>query len=142
MTGFVVPTLPILYLFGASAGYLVCVNFVAGVVWSGLSLAMGNSLFETVASENRARAVAVTSVVNATGWFSGAILGEWSTGLLSNRRHLLGQEMLQVSNLLLRFLLSGGLRFVVAWCFLPHLRETREVERLSAASFLTDLPLR
>ncbi len=141
IAGFLVPSLPTFYLFGASVPYLVGVNVFAGIVWGGLSLAMGNYLFDTVKPEEKAHAVAITSVVNAMGWFAGAMVGGWLVGWLPNRLSVLGVEWVLVSNLPLLFLISGLLRLVVSWSVLPHLSESRPVDRARLHDLCAALPV-
>ncbi len=141
VTGYLVPVLPILYVFGSHWLFVVGVNLLAGVVWSGLSLAMGNYLFDTVAPEEKASAVAITSVVNALGWFSGAMVGGWLVGVLPDSVPFLGGEMALISNLPLLFVLSGCGRFLVGWSLLPLLRESRPVEPTSLDNFIGELPV-
>ncbi len=141
IAGFLVPSLPILYLFGTSVPYLVGVNFFAGIVWGGLSLAMGNYLFDTVTPGEKAHAVAVASVVNAIGWFTGAMVGAWLAGWLPTRLSVWGVEWILVSNLPLLFLISGLLRLAVSWSVLPHLRESRPVDRARLQDLCAALPV-
>lgn len=141
IAGFLVPSLPILYLFGTSVPYLVGVNFLAGIIWGGLSLAMGNYLFDTVTPEEKAHAVAITSVVNAIGWFAGAMVGGWLVGWLPTRLSVWGVEWVFGSNLPLLFLISGLLRLAVSWSVLPHLHESRPVDQPRLQDLCAALPV-
>lgn len=141
IAGYLVPSLPILYLFGSSVPYLVGVNFLAGIIWGGLSLAMGNYLFDTVRPAEKAHAVALTSVVNAIGWFTGAMVGGWLVGWLPNRLSVWGVEWSFVSNLPLLFLISGLLRLAVSWSVLPHLGESRPVDQARLYDVCVALPV-
>jgi MFS family permease len=76
-TGLLVAFLPMLYLIGTAWPFLVLVNFLGGVVWAGLSLGLSNYVFDAVRPADRAKAVAVSSTVNAIGWAMGTLVGSW-----------------------------------------------------------------
>ena len=77
ITGFTVPFLPMLYLVSTNLGFLLAVNFLGGVIWAGLALGLQNYVFDSVRPEDRAKAIALYSTVNAIGWSVGALLGSW-----------------------------------------------------------------
>ncbi|MEP6933993.1 MAG: MFS transporter [Nitrospirota bacterium] len=77
MTGFTVPFLPMLYLVSTNLGVLLVINFLGGVIWAGLALGLQNYVFDSVRPEDRAKAIALYSTVNAVGWSVGALLGSW-----------------------------------------------------------------
>jgi MFS family permease len=77
VTGFTVPILPMLYLVSTDLGFLLAVNFLGGVIWAGLALGLQNYVFDSVRPEERAKAIALYSTVNAVGWSVGALLGSW-----------------------------------------------------------------
>jgi predicted MFS family arabinose efflux permease len=66
-----------LYLVSTNVGFLMVVNFLGGVVWAGLSLGLQNYVFDSVKPEERAKAIALYSTINAVGWSVGALLGSW-----------------------------------------------------------------
>ena len=141
VTGCFVPLLPMLYLFSSHVPYLICVNLFAGIVWSGFSLGLQNYIFDAVPAEDRGRAVALASTINATGWFAGALAGGWLAGWLPTRLSGFGIEWSLVSNLPLLFLVSGCLRLAVSALFLPRLRELRTDGTCSARRLLPHLPV-
>ena len=141
VTGCFVPLLPMLYLLSSHVPYLICVNLFAGIVWSGFSLGLQNYIFDAVPAEDRGRAVALASTINATGWFAGALAGGWLAGWLPTRLSGFGIEWSLVSNLPLLFLVSGCLRLAVSALFLPRLRELRTDGTCSARRLLPHLPV-
>lgn len=141
VTGYLVPLLPMLYLFNSHVPYLVCVNLLAGMIWSGFSLGLQNYVFDAVPAEDKGRAVALANTINAIGWCTGALAGGWLAGWLPAHLSGFGVEWSPGSNLLLLFLLSGCLRLAVSAVFLPRLRELRTDGRCSARRLLSHLPV-
>jgi MFS family permease len=141
VTGFLVPILPLLYLFKENLWYVTAVNFSGGVVWAGFGLALQNYVFDSVLPEDRAKGVALWSTVNAGGWFVGALLGSWFAATLPSRLTILGWEASFASSLPLVFALSGVGRFLVSTALLGSFHEPRQVESISHRDLVTELPL-
>jgi MFS family permease len=142
MTGYIVPVLPMLYLLSTAWPFLVIVNFFGGVIWAGLSLGLQNYVFDAVHPTDRAKAVAVVSVVNALGWAAGTFFGSWLIGALPEQTlqvHGIGFPL--VSNLPLIFFISGALRLLVAGCLLRTFGEPRSVEQRTHRHLVWELPL-
>lgn len=140
-TGFTVPILPMLYLVSTELGFLLAVNFLGGVIWAGLALGLQNYVFDSVRPEERAKAVAVYSTVNAVGWSVGALLGSWLVESLPVRIEWAGVILQPASNLPFVFFLSGVLRLLVSFSLLGTFHETRQVERVPRQQLLWELPL-
>ena len=141
VTGFLVPILPILYLFSTELWYVAAVNFSGGVVWAGFGLALQNYVFDTVRPEDRAKGVAVWSTVNAMGWFLGALLGGFLATIFPSHLSVLGWTVSLASNLPLVFAVSGFGRLLVSVCLLRTFHEPRHVESISHRHLVTELPL-
>jgi len=141
ITGFTVPFLPMLYLVSTNVGFLLAVNFLGGVIWAGLALALQNYVFDSVRPEDRAKAIALSSTVNAVGWSVGALLGSWLVEHLPSRIEWGGVVLQLVSNLPLVFFLSGVLRLLVSSSLLGSFHEARQVERAPRQQLLWELPL-
>jgi len=141
VTGFMVPFLPMMYLAGTNLVFLLFVNFCGGVTWGGLALGLQNYVFDAVRPEDRAKAVATCSTINAIGWCLGAFLGSWLVNALPAQIRL-GQFSFElVSNLPLVFFVSGVLRLVVSGSFLRTFHEARAVERAPLTELVWELPL-
>jgi len=141
ITGFTVPILPMLYLVSTEVGFLLAVNFLGGVIWAGLALGLQNYVFDSVRPEDRAKAIALYSTVNAIGWSVGALLGSWLVEHLPSRIEWVGFILQPVSNLPFVFFLSGLLRLLVSSCLLGTFHEARQVERVPRQQLLWELPL-
>ena len=141
IAGFSVPFLPMLYLVSTNLGFLLTVNFLGGVIWAGLALGLQNYVFDSVRPEDRAKAIALYSTVNAVGWSVGALLGSWLVERLPARIEWGGVIFEPVSNLPFVFFLSGILRLLVSASLLGTFHEARQVERASRQRLLWELPL-
>lgn len=140
ITGFTVPFLPMLYLVSTNLGFLLAVNFLGGVIWAGLALGLQNYVFDSVRPEDRAKAVALYSTVNAVGWAMGALLGSWLVEHLPARIEWAGIALQPASNLPFVFFLSGILRLLVSSSLLGTFHEARLVERVSRQRLFGELP--
>jgi MFS family permease len=141
ITGFTVPILPMLYLVSTNLGFLLAVNFLGGVIWAGLALGLQNYVFDSVRPEERAKAIALYSSVNAVGWTVGALMGSWLVERLPVRIEWAGVIFQPASNLPFVFFLSGVLRLLVSSSLLGTFHETRQVERVPRQQLLWELPL-
>jgi MFS family permease len=97
-------------------------------------------VFDSVRPEDRAKAVALYSTVNAVGWSVGALLGSWLVEHLPSRIEWGGVVLQPVSNLPFVFFLSGILRLLVSSSLLGGFHEARRVERVPRQQLLLELP--
>jgi MFS family permease len=141
ITGFTVPILPMLYLVSTNLGFLLAVNFLGGVIWAGLALGLQNYVFDSVKPEERAKAIALYSTVNAIGWSVGALLGSWLVESLPAHIEWEGVILQPASNLPFVFFLSGVLRLMVSSSLLGTFHEARQVEQVPRQQLLWELPL-
>ena len=141
ITGFTVPFLPMLYLVSTNLGFLLAVNFLGGVIWAGLALGLQNYVFDSVRPEDRAKAIALYSTVNAVGWSVGALLGSWLVERLPPRIEWAGVVLQPASNLPFVFFLSGVLRLLVSSSLLGTFHEARQVARMPRQQLFWELPL-
>lgn len=140
-TGLLVAFLPMLYLVDTAWPFLVLVNFGGGVVWAGLSLGLGNYVFDAVRPADRAKAVAVSSAVNAIGWATGTLVGSWLISTVPGNIELGSLRIAPVSNLPFIFFISGVLRLVISLTLLRTFHEPRSVEVRTSSRLFLELPL-
>ncbi|MEM3063607.1 MAG: MFS transporter, partial [Nitrososphaerota archaeon] len=119
LTTFLMPSVPILWLFSMSPIYLILANAFAGFVWAGYNLAVSNFILEAVSEEKRVRCLAYFNIFNGIGLFFGATLGGYLIPFLPRIR---GHKILTI------FLISGIMRYLVKAILLPKIREVRKVE--------------
>ena len=141
VTGFMVPFLPMLYLAGTNLLFLLFVNFLGGVIWGGLALGLQNYVFDAVRPEDRAKAVATYSTINAVGWCLGALMGSWLVHVLPSGITIGRYSFVLASNLPLVFFVSGLLRLAVSGSFLRSFHEARAVEQAPFTQLVWELPL-
>ncbi|MBS0151764.1 MAG: MFS transporter [Nitrospira sp.] len=139
-TGLLVAFLPMLYLFSSAWLFLVTVNFFGGVVWAGLGLGLNNYVYDAVHPADRAKAVAVSSIVNAIGWTIGTVGGSLLIITVPNRLYLGTFILAPVSNIPFIFFLSGLLRLIVSATLLRTFHEPRQVEQRAHSRLLWELP--
>ncbi len=141
VTGLMVPFLPMLYLISTNLGFLLAVNFLGGVTWGGLALGLQNYVFDAVRPEDRAKAVATYSTINALGWSVGAFLGSWLVEVLPSHLEVAQLSLQLASNLPLVFFVSGTMRLLVSTSLLRSFHEARSVENIPLSQLLWELPL-
>lgn len=140
-TSLLVAFLPMLYLVTTAWPVLVLINFAGGVVWAGLSLGLSNYVFDAVRPADRAKAVAVSSTVNAIGWAMGTILGSWLISTVPGQLELGAFRIAPVSNLPFIFFISGLVRLTLSLSLLRSFHEPRRVEQQTPARLFLELPL-
>ena len=141
ITGLTVPILPMLYIVNTHVGFLLAVNFLGGVIWAGLALGLQNYVFDSVRPEDRAKAIALYSTINAVGWTVGALIGSWLVERLPAGIEWAGIILQPASNLPFVFFLSGVLRLLVSVGLLGSFHEARLVECVPRRQLLWELPL-
>lgn len=122
ITGFLIPFVPFLWLFGKNFYYLLILQIFAGLIWGGFNLAIGNFLFDSTEQKTRTRQISYFNLFNGTAVFIGAISG----GLL----------LAYMSSVKTLFLISAILRLVVAIIFIIKLKEMRLIEMSIGKSFM------
>jgi predicted MFS family arabinose efflux permease len=117
ITSFVIPVIPILWIFNKYPLYLVLVETFSGIIWGGFNLCTTNFIYDAVSPDKRVRCLSYFNLINGTAAFAGASLG----GLLADKL-----PPANGSALLSLFLLSGVLRFFADFILSRHFREVRE----------------
>ena len=140
-TSFMVPFLPMGYLFSTNWAFLVALNFLGGIMWAGLSLGLQNYVFDAVRPEDRAKAVALSNTINALGWSLGALTGSWLIHALPGEIHIGWLTVAPPSNLPFVFFLSGCLRLLVSATLIGTFHEVRITEQVPHHRLMWELPL-
>ncbi len=119
VAGMLVPFVPIVWLFSSDVGMLMLFQAFSGFAWAGFELASFNAILSSSDRDTRASYVAnynfFSGMMNFMGALLGGIIASWLTGV----------NFLFWTGLLLLFLVSGCLRLVVSFFFLPRLEDRR-----------------
>ncbi len=118
-TGFLIPFVPLFWLFSSDFYYLLVIEVFSGIVWAGFNLTTANYIFDLVGSKNRMIYTAYYNVMNTIAVFIGALLG-------SGLAHL--SPLLGLHDITFLFSISFLLRFSIALFFFTKLKELRDVE--------------
>jgi MFS family permease len=135
-TGAMIPVLPLLWLLSTDFFYLLSVQILAGLIWSGFSLSASNFLFDLVPPAKRVTLLAFHNVFCSACIFFGAMLGGWLCTELPTQITFAGETWQWISPIYGIFVLSAMLRGTVAVLFLPRLKEVREVRAMSVAGLI------
>ncbi len=120
LTGFLMPLIPVLWLFSKDTLYLILIQMYSGFVWAGFEISSFNFVFDTTTPAKRATCVAYYNVLNGVAIFIGAMIG----GIIVKYNNVFWSKYLFV------FLLSGLLRYLASFAFIPKIREVRSVEHI------------
>ncbi|MBW2982147.1 MFS transporter [Candidatus Woesearchaeota archaeon] len=121
LNGFVMPIVPILWLFSTNIYYMIFIQLLAGISWAGFELSSFNFIFDTTTPEKRPRCISYYNVINGIMIFLGTTIGS----LIVKYNNLFWTKYYLV------FLISGILRYVISFTFLPKLKEVRKVYDIS-----------
>lgn len=128
LCGFMMPAVPLLWVFSDKIWYLLMAQVFSGFVWAGFELASFNFIFDSTTPQKRAICVSYYNVLNGFailfGAFVGSIIVNYNTSFWSSY--------------LLVFLLSFLLRYLVSFLFVPKINERRNVEKISYPELLFD----
>ncbi|MCB1692727.1 MAG: MFS transporter [Pseudomonadales bacterium] len=131
VTGFSIPAVPMLWVLSGDFWYLILVQAISGLLWSGYSLASSNFLFDLTPQAKRGGMMAFHNLLSSAGVFLGASFGGY-LALHLPRELDLGFHVLTWTSVFYGvFLTSSALRLVIASSFLPHLQEVRNVRNMT-----------
>ncbi len=120
-TGYLVPFIPILWMFSTNFYYLILVELFSGIAWAGLDLSTFNFVFDTTTPQKRARCFSYYYVFNGVMVFIGTTLGS----LIIDHNHLFWTKYYLV------FLVSGAVRLLICLLLIHRIKERREVAKIS-----------
>jgi MFS family permease len=128
ITAVLVPLYPILWLFSNNVLFLILgPSLIGGIAWSGLNLATGNFIFDSVSPQKRSLVVSYFHVLMGIGVFLGAGLG----GILA--------KVITISfmdTLLFIFLISAFVRMITGILLITKIKEVRKTERFDSSRAL------
>ncbi|MEK6920838.1 MAG: MFS transporter, partial [Nanoarchaeota archaeon] len=109
LTGFLVPFIPLFWIFSKNFYYLLAIEVISGIVWAGFNLTTANYVFDLVGSKNRMEYNAYYGGLTTFAVFLGALVG---SGL-----HVVA-AWIGMHDITLLFSVSFLLRFAVVLFFL------------------------
>ncbi len=121
-----IPSFPILWFFSTNFYYLLGVQVLAGVAWSGFTLSSANYLYDIRPQRSDfAVYAAVQSGLSALAIFFFALLGGWIASHSPQVYEYLGMQSWLSSSLFIVFLCSAILRMAFVIWFIPRAEEPR-----------------
>jgi MFS family permease len=131
VTGFIVPILPVLWLFSTNFWIILAIQLLGGLAWAGFNLSAGNFVYDSVPPSRRSVYGAIHNVVGAIAIFLGTALGGYLSTRLPAQAEIFGFHIEFASSLCWVFLISAVARLNTAISFIPLLKEARTVHRAS-----------
>jgi hypothetical protein len=131
VTGFAIPLVPALWVLSTDFWYLILVQAISGLVWSGYSLSASNFIFDLTPQSKRAGMMAVHALVASVAVFLGASFGGFLALHLPTSLDLGFYSFSWASVFYGVFLCSALLRLLVAISFLPGVEEVRSVRSMT-----------
>lgn len=131
VTGFSIPLIPVLWVLSADFWYLLLVQMVSGLVWSGFSLSASNYLFDLTPQAKRGGMMAMHNLNSSIAIFMGASFGGYLALHLPQHLALAGIDLRWRSVYYGVFVCSALIRVIVATGFLPRLKEVRSVRNMT-----------
>lgn len=135
ITSFLIPLIPLLWIFSANPFYLMGVEMFSGFVWGGFNLCTANYIYDAVSPAKRVRCLGYFNLINGIALCLGASLG----GFLAERLpSLMGYRLISL------FLLSGFIRFAAHFFLSKKFKEVRTSTKpvSSAGLFFSVLGIR
>ena len=125
IASFLIPLIPILWIFSKNPFYLMGVEMFSGFVWGGFNLCTANYIYDAVSPAKRVRCLGYFNLINGIALCLGASLG----GFLAERLPpLWGYRLLSL------FLLSGVIRFAAHFFLSKKFKEVRvSVKHISSS---------
>lgn len=116
---FILPLLPVLWVFSQDVCYLLFVQVLNGIGWGGFNLCTHNFVYESAIPEKRTRCLSYYGATTSMAAFIGLLLGGF---LASYLPHIMSHRLLSL------FLLSGILRACAGIFLLTKVKEVRSLE--------------
>jgi MFS family permease len=114
IASFMIPVIPVLWLFSSNVGYLMAVQTISGITWGAFDLCTQTYLCRASPPEKRLHYIVYHRSIVTLASAAGPLLG---AGLLDLIYPIFGSQILSI------FLLSGILRFLVVIGLVPHLKD-------------------
>ncbi len=128
--GCIIPVLPLLWLFSDHFIYILAIQALGGIAWSGFTLASANYLYDQKPRDiHFASYAAIHASLGALAVFIGAMAGGYIITWLPEAISLAGLHLQIERPVAVIFLLSTVLRASIALWYLPKAPELRVLKR-------------
>ncbi len=131
--------MPLLFFVSRNFYYILVVQFIAGITWSGWFLSTLNFMMDAVSTLKRARCSAYMNFTNSMGVFTGAMIGALLSSRAGNIVEAVAPRLNLFSPLYLVFLISSVAGFIVVVTFLRRFHEVRDVQVADYSELLMTL---
>lgn len=117
-----IPLVPLLWLFSSNVLYLIFIpQLIGGLGWAAFSISSASFIYDSVKPNHRGLCIAYFHILIGIGTFIGALIGGFLT---SNISYSFMNPFLFV------FLVSGVLRGLAGFIFIPRIKEVRKLKRI------------
>lgn len=116
LTGYMIPLVPLMWVFSSNFYYLLIAQVLSGFVWAGFELATVNFMFDATPYDKRAAMIAYFNVLYGISIILGSLFGSYVATL-----------DLFLSGYLLVFFTSAMLRLLIPLFFVHKIAEIRKV---------------
>ncbi|MDD5191337.1 MAG: MFS transporter [Dehalococcoidales bacterium] len=123
---FLMPLVPISWVFSSNIYYLIASQAITAFVWSGMNLASSNFIYDAAKPEHRTQHLAIYNMFVGVAACGGSLLGGF---LASHLPPLLGYPLRTL------FLVAGLVRIVVVMVGFRQITEVRQVPKVSLMNF-------
>lgn len=130
ITAPLIAVVPLMWILNRDPAFLFFAQIFSGFAWAGFNLCASNFIYDAVTPEKRTRCIMVFNLFNGVALFLGGLLGGFLLPILPR---LLGYKILSL------LLISSALRIAVSLYMPRHLKEVRQVERVSNKDLLLDI---
>lgn len=136
-TSWLMPVLPLFWIFSTNYFVLLLAQVLSGACWSGFNLAASNFVYDAVSQAKRARVFSYYNLLNGLFSVAGAMLiGAPLAEHIPSSFTLGAVRITLISSLPVVFIVSVIARMLAAWAMLPRFREVRNAEPISTVRIL------
>jgi hypothetical protein len=136
VTGSCIPFIPALWVLSSDFAYLILVQAISGLIWSGFTLSAANSVYDLTPPKKRASLMALHNVNSNIAVFFGASTGSFLALHLPKEIVFSTVNIQWMSVFYGVFLASSLTRLMVALMFLPRIKEVRAVKQMSYSGLI------
>ena len=138
---YLLPLVPLPWVFSTNYYVLLAGQLFSGVAWSGFSIATQNFTMDAVTSHKRARVTSYMTMLNgAFTLLGGMVIGAMLANRLPASVPIGSARIVFLSSLPFLFILSAVLRFSAAVLLSVRFKEVRPVDKLSARMMVLRMP--